>query len=311
MFLELLLRIFNIVGKQPQERFDDPNYDVHSETDDDHEERDPLPLPDVDTVLSTEWEHEVDEPIFEPPKAPEEFLDPEFWDCFVDLTAKSNVKDKKGRRRRKGTRFWSRLVRIVWHQTAFTWKPWQKGKWSSHHKINAHVCFDTNGAILLLHSFVYYLWTANGFNAECLSFEIMGNFEGEQGTGNWYRPEKFGKGRPAAIQLKRCRQLTYWLLNPGDGPEDIPAPLQAWRDAVAELGYNPLKYVNAHRQSGTKNGKPNRPLDPGSEVWTNVGVWTQEQYGLSDGGVGFHLPGAAAIPLPAWDPRMREDTPVA
>lgn len=201
-------------------------------------------------------------------------LDDEFFGSFVDLTSKSNVKDSKGRRRRKGVRKWKKLLRFCWHQTAFTWKPyrWLKAnrKWSSHHKINAHICMDTDGAILLLHNFMYYLWTANSFNRDCISIEIMGNFEGLLGSGNWYKPDKFGRGRPTRIQLVRSRQLTKWLLDPEQGPADdeLPKPLLEWRQAVRELGFNPLKWDNTHRQATN-----DRPLDCGSECWYHVVLW--------------------------------------
>jgi len=206
-------------------------------------------------------------------------LDEGFWNSFVDLTKKSNVKDKKGRRRRKGKRKWAALVRKCWHQTAFIWKPYMelkaKKKYSSHHKINAHVCFDTDGMILLIHNLMYYLWTANSFNPDCLSFEIMGNFEGELGTGDWYKPDTFGRGRPTNIQLRRCRQFTKWLLDPEQGPPDdkLPKPLLEWREAIRELGSNPLKWVNAHRQS-----TDDRQIDCGSECWYHLVRWTVSEF---------------------------------
>lgn len=200
-------------------------------------------------------------------------LDDDFWNSFVDLTDKSNVKDEKGRRRRKGTRPFKNLVRICWHQTAFTWKPYKILKalkqWSSHHKINAHACFDTDGTILLVHNFFYYLWTANAFNKDCLSFEVMGNYEGELGTGNWYRPDTFGRARPERIQIIRCRQMIKWLLDPEQGPADdkLPKPLLEWRLGCREHG-NPLKWNNTHRESSD-----GRVLDCGSELWYHVGAW--------------------------------------
>lgn len=304
-FWEAFFKFFGHVLSQPAEKVDDPGYDVDHETDDDDEERDPLPDPFESTLVEVDEQPEPEEP------EPVIILSDDFWACFVDLTGKANVKDKRGRRRRKGKRKWTVLDCVVWHQTAFTWRPWRKGKWSSHHKVNAHALFDTNGAILLLHNLLHYLWTANGFNRRCLSFEIMGNFEGEQGKGNWYRPDKFGRARPAAIQIKRCRQFMYWLMNPEEGPEDsaLPKPLLEWRLAVREYG-NPLKFVYAHRQSGVsgKTGKASRPLDPGSEVWVKVGVWGQTELKLDDGGPGYCLRKALSIPQPDWDPRIRPPT---
>lgn len=313
MLIDIILRLFGIVRSQPYDKFDDQEYDVNRVTDDDNEERDPLPAPSTDSLLAAaEKEPERKHP---PPACKLlDLPDLPFWNSIVDLTDKSNVKDSKGRRRRKGRRRWDRLRRLVWHQTGFAWKTWKQGKWSSHHKINAHICIDTNGKILLLHPLWAYLWTANGFNPECLSIEIMGNFEGVEGAGNWYKPEKFGYGHPKAIQIKRCRQLTYWLLHPemGLGDTTVPKPLLEWRVAVRRLGRNPLKFVHAHRQSGysSTTKQANRLLDPGSKVWSEVGVWAQEEHGLSDGGPGYHLQHAAPIPIPEWDARMREDTPL-
>lgn len=220
-------------------------------------------------------------PALKPPGFYEDFLDPSeyvlddaFYASFIDLTSVSNVTNVSGLRRRRGTRPFKNLTTNVWHQTAFFWRPYLELKaekrYSGHHKINAHGCLDTDGSILLLHPLRAYLMTANHFNPVCLSWEIMGNFEGIFGTGDWYKPGKFGRGRPKRIQLIRARQLTLWLLDPEQGPPDdeLPAPLLAWREECRIHG-NPLKYVNAHRQ-----GTDNRNLDSGSEPWYHVGQWS-------------------------------------
>ena len=221
-------------------------------------------------------------------------LDDDFYACFVDLTGKSNVKDSKGRRRRKGKRKHMALTRLCWHQTAFTWKSHAilkaLKKWSSHHKVNAHTLFDTDGAILLLHNFFYYLWTANAYNRDCFSFEVMGNYEGILGSGRWYKGDKFGRARPLRIQILRCRQMTKWLLDPEQGPSDeqLPKPLLEWREGCREHG-NPLKWNNTHRQSSGK-----RSGDCGSELWYHVGRWGIETFeALTEGprkGKGEDLP---------------------
>lgn len=199
-------------------------------------------------------------------------LDDEFWACFVDLSGKSNVQDKNGFRR-KGRRPWPSLKRIVWHQTSFTWTPYRKliaeKKYTGHHKINAHSCFDTDGSILLIHPLHAYLWTANAFNKDCLSFEIMGNFEGILGEGNWYRPDTFGRARPKRIQLLRARQMTKWILDPVQGPAKLPEILLDWRRACATIGRSPIAWVNAHRAA-----TDDRSNDCGSECWYHVAEHT-------------------------------------
>ena len=200
-------------------------------------------------------------------------LDDAFFDCFIDLTKKANFKDKQGRRLRKGTRKHTNLARFCWHQTAFTWKSYkismEKQGWSSHHKINAHLCFDVDGSILLLHNFFYYLWTANAYNKDCLSFEVMGNYEGILGSGKWYKGDKFGRDRPKHIQMLRCRQMIKWLLDPEQGPADdkLPKMLLEWREACRKSGNN-LRWNNTHREA-----TDNRGGDCGSELWYHVGFW--------------------------------------
>ena len=199
-------------------------------------------------------------------------LDDAFFASFIDLTHKSNVV-KNGSRRRKGRRKWSRLTRFCWHQTAFVWRPYLEskrlGKYTGHHKMNAHMMFDRDGTILLLHNFFYYLWTANAFNPDCISIEVLGNFEGIQGNGKWYKGDKFGRARPTRMQLIRCRQFTIWMHNPELGPEDdkLPKPLLEWRLHCRKEG-NPLKWVNTHRESADqRNG------DCGSELWYHLCEW--------------------------------------
>lgn len=222
----------------------------------------PIPFP---APPGTAYENMIDPSEYE--------LDDAFYTSFIDLTGKSNVKDSKGRRRRKGVRSFSKLVRFCWHQTAFIWRPYrvskEQRKYTGHHKINAHMLFDTDGTILLLHNFKYYLWTANAFNPDCVSIEVMGNFEGVQGSGRWYKGDKFGRARPTREQIIRCRQFTLWLLDPEQGPadEELPKPLLEWREGCRKHG-NPLKWDNTHRES-----TDDRDADCGSELWYHVVEW--------------------------------------
>lgn len=233
----------------------------------------PLYIPPLPTIGKPKYEEMIGDIV----------LDDDFYSCFIDLTNKSNVKDEKGRRRRKGVRRHDALTRICWHQTAFTWKPYRvlaaARKWSGHHQINAHACFDTDGTILLIHNFFYYLWTANSYNTSCLSFEVMGNFEGVLGSGKWYKADKFGRARPGRIQMVRARQMTQWLLDPERGPGDdkLPQPLLEWRTACRKHG-NPLKWNNAHRESTDDRGG-----DCGSELWYHVAFWGIENTKLEHG----------------------------
>jgi len=233
-------------------------------------------------------------------------LDDAFFNCFIDLTAKSNVETDKGRRR-KGTRKFTRLVRFCWHQTAFIWRPYLVSKaqkrYTTHHKMNAHILFDVDGMIIIIHNFFYYLWTANAFNPDCISIEVLGNFEGIQGSGKWYKGDKFGRVRPTREQIIRCRQFTIWMLDPEQGPADdkLPKPLLEWRLGVREHG-NPLKKVNTHRESSG-----DRAGDCGSELWYHVGEWTMAKTAMVHGekkGKGETLPPewSAKPPAPPLPP---------
>lgn len=287
---------------KPEVEVGPSNYDVENTTPDDED----------GTPHLLEVEEELEEGLTFPIRRangyldhlPEPVLDKDFYDSLVDLTKESNVKDSKGRRRRKGVRKWERLVRLVWHQTAFRWSKWQSGKRSSHHKMRAHICIDVDGKILLIHNFMYYLWTANVFNKDCISIEIMGNFEGVQGgSADWYKPSRFGKHRPFDIQLIRARQLTAWLLDPSEKPiGTLPKPMEEWRKACAKLEGSPIKFVNAHN-----NATDDRPIDPGSEVWYNVCEWAIQFYKqLSFGGVA----GRGKLNPPEWS-KFPKDAPIS
>jgi len=262
-----------------------------------------VPLPMV------EYEDMLDESEYQ--------LDDTFFASFIDLTHKSNVKTESGRRR-KGRRRWSRLTRFCWHQTAFVWRPYvvskALGKYTSHHRMNAHLMFDRDGMILILHNFFYYLWTANAFNPDCISIEVLGNFEGIQGSGRWYKGDKFGRARPTREQIIRCRQFTIWMHDPEQGPadEDLPKPLLEWRLHCREHG-NPFKWVNTHRESASQ-----RDGDCGSELWYHVAEWSYWYFQgkLTQGpkkGKGKDIPDVwrAKPPAPPLPPADPEEPPAA
>lgn len=246
--------------------------------------------------------------------ASEYALDDAFFASFIDLTSKSNVQTENGRRR-KGVRKMSGLLRLCWHQTAFVWRPYLESlrlkKYTAHHKMNAHALIDSDGSILLLHNFMYYLWTANAFNPDCLSIEILGNFEAIQGSGKWYKGDKFGRARPTREQIIRCRQLTIWLYDPEQGPanDQLPKPLLEWRLHVRKYG-NPLAWVNTHRES-----TDDRSSDCGSEIWYHVIEWAYWFFkgGLTQGpkkGRGETIPTVwrAKPPAPPLPPQAMKES---
>lgn len=114
-----------------------------------------------------------------------------------------------------------------------------------------------------------------------VGIEIGGNFEGVDGTGNWYRPDKFGRGRMSDAQVDATRQ-------------EVVAVIQA----VADLG-GVVEGIAPHIIAGRdKAGRPNRQLCPGSRAWSQVGEWAGAELGLKIPGPKFHL-GGMPIP-PSW-----------
>ena len=60
-----------------------------------------------------------------------------------------------------------------------------------------------------------------------------------------------------------------------------------------------IKYIHAHRQTSRS-----RTSDPGELLWKSVGIWAQEQLGLTDGGIGYAV--LTGNPIPEdWDPRCK------
>ena len=118
--------------------------------------------------------------------------------------------------------------------------------------ITANSVIRTDGARLRLFPLWCRLICSNGFDRRphhAVGIEVGGNFEGEDGRGNWYEPKKFGRGRASLHQLIG---LAFELAG-------IHAELQ-------EAGGG-LELIAPHRVSGQRKGKPNRPLCPGSRLW--------------------------------------------
>ena len=124
---------------------------------------------------------------------------------------------------------------------------------SSRHKfITAQRVTRADGARLKIHPLSCRLVCSNGFDRRphhAVGIEVVGNFEGEDGSGNWYKPKKFGRGRASIEQLV-----------------GLAFELASIRAEVAAAGGR-LRLVAPHRVSGrNRDGKPNRPLCPGSRL---------------------------------------------
>jgi len=87
--------------------------------------------------------------------------------------------------------------------------------------------------------------------------------------------------------------------------EPTPELIESARDTLrficedVERQGGEIKYIHAHRQTSRS-----RTSDPGELLWKSIGIWAQEQLGLSDGGRGYSV--LTGNPIPEqWDPRCK------
>lgn len=184
-----------------------------------------------------------------------------------------------------GPRPISQITGIVLHQTACRMSP---GAWKN---VHAHAGVDQNGVAYQIYDWRDRVNHGHDFNATTVGIEFEGHFEGIQGAA-W----------------------THWV--PVAGPNDPPIPaarrvpmiptkaqIESGRYLIVEIlqwaqeNGGEIKHVFAHRQSSDQ-----RQGDPGSAIWKALGLWAQEEFGLTDGGPGYVI--GTGLPIPeAWDPR--------
>lgn len=171
---------------------------------------------------------------------------------IIDLRAEAATAKYRGSGRTKLGRFPPRkpgqVTALAVHQTGVE-RPITSKRY---HLISAHYVIRADGALLILFDRDVRLYSSNALDrapVHAVNVEIAGNFEGVDGSGRWYKPEKFGRGRATPEQLRTLR----WLI------DDL---IQCERNFARVL---------PHRISGRtkRRGKwvPNRPICPGSRVW--------------------------------------------
>lgn len=176
-----------------------------------------------------------------------------------------------------------RTVVIGLHQTGAE-RPESSKRW---HLTTAHKVIGPSGVIYKLHPLRTRLVAINRLDRapyHAISIETGGNFEGTDGLGDWYMPGKLGRGRASEAQLGAIVQACGSIC-----------------DEVLALGGKVVAIV-PHRISGRdKRGKPNRPLCPGSRVWSEAGERFASERGLQIPADGFALGGT---PIPkGWHGR--------
>ncbi len=173
-----------------------------------------------------------------------------------------NGKVKRTRYRRVNLS--KRIVLIVLHQTGAErseFRTQARGRLTTCHRL-----IGPTGTRYRVHPLNRRLVAANKLDRKpfhAISIEMAGNFEGDDGEGNWYRPDVFGRGRAGEAQLEGGRQ-----------------EVMAITQEVEALGGRVVA-IAPHRVSGrNRKGKPNRPICCGSRVWSLVGELAAAEYGL-------------------------------
>lgn len=121
--------------------------------------------------------------------------------------------------------------------------------------VTANEVISAMGTAFKLHPLGVRLTASNRFNRSpylVYNFELAGNFEGVDGEGNWWAPDRFGRSRPTNAQLKT-----------------LDRRIRALKMEAEMLGAD-LHLVAPHRVAGFtfRGGRkvPNRPLCPGSRA---------------------------------------------
>ena len=208
----------------------------------------------------------------------------------VDLESKAaratyyNGKSKRSRFRR--VKLASRRVVIMLHQMGVVRSP-GSSRWPL---VTAHRVIGPDGTRMRLHPLDVRLVAGNRIDRapyHGIHIEIAGNFEGVEGSGQWWNGDVFGRSR-----LNKAQEL---------------ATLQELRSIQAELSIDYSADVWAimpHRVTGQSDGKPNRPICPGSAVWSRIGERFAAESGIPVPSSTYKLGG---LPIdPSWHGRFHE-----
>lgn len=186
----------------------------------------------------------------DPPELP-------FRPVFIDMREEASTAKYRHNGKLKISYFRARRLSgvskcVTWHQTGVERDVDSK----RYHLISSHYAIRRDGAVLWLFDHDVRLLTSNSLDRSPLhsiGVEMCGNFEGEDGSGRWWSPDRMGKGRATEAQLKSAE----WLLD-------------RIRTMTADEG-GEITHCFPHRVSGRNSkGKPNRPICPGSRIWSHI-----------------------------------------
>lgn len=217
---------------------------------------------------------------------PERPSDPRRMTRLLDLRDRAPKRQKRSKRRWKVgptvMRDPATVDGIVLHQAAVQW-----GARPSHRReaegderlaialrvvddVPAHAVAMQSGDVILRSPLRAFLYHANALNARSLGVEVEGLYDGVEVDG--------AHPPPTDVTIAAARRAVVELVLRG-----------------REEGM-PLRYIWAHRQSS-----PTRRADPGSVLWTEVGLWAALHLDLdvqprktwvSRGRLGLPLPAA-------------------
>lgn len=203
----------------------------------------------------------------------------------------ATVKYKNGKTKRTRYRpvnLRKRKVIVGMHQAGVERGEARWGK--SVHRVTCSRAVGPTGTRYKVHPLTTRLVCTNRFDRKpwhCIGIEQLGNMEGVEGSGRWYKPEVFGYGT-----LSKPEEM------------GLMQEIESIKDEVEAMGAE-LYGIAPHRVSGKgRNGKPNRQLCCGSAIWSRVGERAAVEFGLRVPGE-YQSFGGLTIPEnwhgPHWD----------
>jgi hypothetical protein len=173
-----------------------------------------------------------------------------------------------------GIRTWAQIDTIVLHQTGV----WMKDTPDRFDTVNAHVGIlrDHETPIVQIHDLIAYCYHANEANRFSIGFEINGCWPG---LIDHYKSDKHSGIGPTEHQIQYARKAIVWVMD----------------EVEAHGGL--IKHILPHRVSNDT-----RRADPGEHAWQALGIWAQQELGLTDKGPGYCIGDGTPIPF-EWDSR--------
>ncbi len=202
-----------------------------------------------------------------------------------DAAARVQYRNGKVKRTRYRPNDLAKLKVVISLHQAGVERP--ESRWQqSAHRVTCHRAIGPTGVRYKVHPLETRLVSTNRFDRSpyaCIAIEFLGNFEGTDGSGRWYQPERFGAGRATDAQIEAG------FIEVGEICEDV-------RSCGAEAM---VVAIGPHIVAGRdKRGQPNRQFCCGSRQWSLVGERAGAELDLAVPGPDFSLGG---LPIPdSW-----------